>query len=97
MTTKRTPIARAGRMRIGPLAVDAFKARERTAAKYSRCIDSPARCDARVAGEHCPQCTAHLDANMRLIRALGLKPWQDLDAMPELLLELKRAAKATKA
>jgi hypothetical protein len=90
MATKRTPIARAGRRRITADAVEAYRLSELHREQYRGC--APSSCKSSSDGEHCAECAAYLDARVTLQRTLGLRPWETLEEMPELLAGLQAAA-----
>lgn len=78
---------RAGREkahRITPEAVEAFIEAQRGRERYISCIRGEG-CRSTSASERCGECRAHLDASLRLYRALGLRPWQTspLDVHPD--------------
>ena len=75
MTTKRTPIHRAGRNRITPEVVAAYVATKEHADIYDSCIGGEP-CRSADPSRHCEECRAHIEAHEQLDRLLGLRLWE---------------------
>jgi hypothetical protein len=86
MGTKRQRRPQGVQRRITAEAVDAWRRMQAGEERYFRCTREPdARCDSTTKGRHCEPCLAYLEASLELDRALGLKPWEDVEDDPDLV------------